>query len=113
MPQNKEGPQMAFVLRFVQTYRPADREAFIALEAKFAQLEKKYPKQLPRGKRMQPYAGGLPTHTLIWECELPTIQAVNDALAALSGSGEHEELFRQQSPFMTSAITEIYEVLDM
>jgi hypothetical protein len=102
---------MPYVLRFVQTYRPADREAFLALEAKFAQLEKKSAGKLPRGKRMQPYAGGLPTHTLIWECELPTIQAVQDALAALGGSGEHEELLRQQSPFMANTYTEVYEML--
>src|SRR3970040_468068 len=44
---------MPYVLRFVQRYRPADEKAFLALEAKFAALERRGP-PLPTGRRAPP-----------------------------------------------------------
>ena len=51
----------------------------MALEAQFAALERR--KGWPRGRRSRPFAGREPAHTLVWECELPTLAAVNDAVA--------------------------------
>jgi len=103
---------MAFVLRFVQRYRPEDREVFLKLEAKFAAMERRR-KGYPKGRRSQPYAGREETSTLIWECEFPTLEAAQKGLAEMAGDAEHEKLYKEQVPYMTEAYTEIYEVLDL
>ena len=46
---------MAYVLRFVQRFRAKDDAAFMALEALFADLERR--KGWPRGRRSRPFAG--------------------------------------------------------
>ncbi len=102
---------MAYILRFVQRFNPADTAAFMALEARFAALERSGA-GLPRGQRLQPFAAKEPTNTLIWECRFPTLQEAQQAVAALSASKEHEALLRQQAPMMTDAWTEIYQVLE-
>ena len=103
---------MAYVLRFVQHYRLADRAVFMELEAKFAEIEHRRA-DFPKGRRLQPYAGREPTCTLIWESQFPTLAGAQEALARIEGDSEHEKLFRQQVPYMTDAYTEIYEVLDL
>jgi hypothetical protein len=102
---------MPYVLRFVQRYRPQDREEFMRLEALFADLERRHP-EFPQGRRSQPYAGREPGNTLIWDCRFETMPELNRALEILGSSPEHAALYRQQVPFMTDAWTEIYEVLD-
>jgi len=102
---------MPYILRFVQRYNPADRKAFMDLEAKFAALERKYP-DFPKGTRSQPYAGREPSNTLIWQSEVPSLSEAQAALARIAGDPEHEALFRQQVPFMSDLYTEIYEVLE-
>ena len=102
---------MAFILRFVQRYRPQDRAAFMALEAQFAAMERRRP-DLPKARRSQPYAGREQTSTLIWECEFPTLAEAQDALAHLGADSEHEALYKQQVPYMAEAFTEIYDVLE-
>lgn len=102
---------MAYLLRFVQRFRPEDRAAFMELEAKFAELEKRRD-DLPNGRRSTPYAGREPTNTLIWECEFPRLKDAQDALARIESDPEHEELFQQQVPCFLDAYTEIYEVLE-
>ncbi len=102
---------MPYILRFVQRYRPQDRDEFMRLEALFGALEQNHP-EFPRGRRSQPYAGKEPGNTLIWDCQFDTIQQLNHALEVLATSADHSELYRQQVPFMTDAFTEIYEVLD-
>jgi hypothetical protein len=101
---------MAYVLRFVQRFRAEDEAAFMALEALFAALERR--EGWPRGRRSRPFAGREPVHTLIWECELPTLAAVNDALAAMGRDPDHARLLKRQIPFFLEAWTEVYEVLD-
>jgi hypothetical protein len=101
---------MAYVLRFVQRFRAGNEAAFMALEARFAALEGR--KGWPRGRRSRPFAGREPVHTLVWECELPTLAAVNDALAAMAKDPDHARLLRRQIPFFLEAWTEIHEVLD-
>jgi hypothetical protein len=103
---------MAFVLRFVQEYAVARRAAFMELEARFAEMERRRD-DWPSGRRSQPYAGGLPTNTLIWEHEFPTLAEAEAALARIAGDAEHEELFRVQAPTITSTRTEIYETLEL
>lgn len=103
---------MAFVLRFVQEYRVSDRDTFMDLEARFAEMERRR-EDWPTGRRLQPYAGGLPTHTLIWEHEFASLAEAHDALALIDGDREHADLFRQQAPTIVSARTEIYETLEL
>ncbi len=102
---------MAYKLRFVQRYRPADRAAFMKLEAQFVALEKRRA-DFPRGRRWQTYAGREPTNTLIWEAEFPTLAAAQQALALLEADPEHGKLLQQQVPYFQDAYTEIYEELD-
>lgn len=102
---------MAHVLRFVQRFRPADETAFLALEAQFAALERR--KGWPRGRRMRPYAGREPVHTLIWECEFESLAAAQAALARMGADPGHEKLLKKQVPFFLDAYTEIYEVLEL
>jgi hypothetical protein len=101
---------MAFVLRFVQRFRAKDEAAFMALEARFAALEVR--KGWPRGRRSRPYAGREPAHTLVWESELPTLAAVDAAVAAMGRDKDHARLLKRQIPFFVEAWTEVYEVLD-
>ena len=101
---------MPYLLRFVQKYRPADRDAFMALEAHFAALETQ--SDLPCGTRMQPYAGRDPANTHIWECRFDSLQEAQDALARIQAHPEHEQLFQKQVPFFLDAWTEIYEILE-
>lgn len=103
---------MAYMLRFVQRYRIADQDAFLELERRFAELERATP-GAARGRRMRPLSGREPGHTLIWECEFPTLAEVHAALDGLAGSPEHSRLFALQSPLMQDAYTEIYEILDL
>lgn len=102
---------MSYILRFVQRFRPADREAFMSLEAQFASMEKRRTDWL-KGTRRQPYAGREPSNTLIWEAEFSTLAEVQQALTQMAGDAEHEALFRKQAPYMTDTYTEIDEVLN-
>jgi len=101
---------MAYVLRFVQRFRAEDEAAFMALEAQFAALERR--RGWPRGRRCRPFAGREPVHTLVWECELPTLAAVNEAVASMGADPDHARLLKRQILFFLEAWTEVYEVLD-
>ncbi len=103
---------MHYVLRFVQHFNLSDERTFMALERHFAELERKH-QELPKGRRLQPLSGREPRHTLIWECEMPSLAAVNEALATFAASADHDRLFQQQAPTMLDSYTEIYEVLDL
>jgi hypothetical protein len=100
----------SYVLRFVQRFRAKDDAAFMALEARFAALERR--KGWPRGRRCRPFAGREPGNTLVWECELPSLEAVRRALATLGDDRDHARLLKKQIPFFLEAWTEVYEVLD-
>jgi len=102
---------MPYVLRFVQRFRAADEAAFMVLEAQFAALEE-LKEDWPRGRRSRPFAGRDPVHTLIWECELPSLDAVNQAATRLANDPDHERLLKRQLPYFLEAWTEIYEVLE-
>lgn len=102
---------MAYILRFVQQYRPADQGAFLKLEAEFHNLERSCPK-FPQGRRYQPVATSEENNTLVWECEFPTLNDLEHALALLSDDQTHTDLFEQQLPYITGMRTEIYKVLE-
>ena len=101
---------MAYVLRFVQRFRAKDEAAFMSLEREFAALERR--KGWPRGRRSRPFAGREPANTLVWECELPTLAAVNDAVTRMAKDPDHARLLKRQIPFFREAWTEVFEVLD-
>jgi hypothetical protein len=48
----------------------------------------------------------------VWECELPSLAAVDDAMAAMGHNPDHGRLLKRQVPFFLEAWTEVYEVLD-
>jgi hypothetical protein len=103
---------MPYVLRFVQRFRAADERAFLAFEAKFAALERRH-RDFPKGRRLRPYAGREPSHTLVWECEFPTLEAAQRGLDRIASSPEHARLLKRQVPYFLEAYTEIYEVLEL
>ncbi len=101
---------MSYLLRFVQKYRPVDRQEFMRLEARFIALESSG--ELPRGMRLQPYAGREAVNTLIWQCEFGSLVEAQEALAKIEAHPGHAELYALQVPLMLDTWTEIYEVLD-
>jgi len=102
---------MAYIVRFVQRYRPEHRAAFMKVEAKFAAMEQRRTDWL-KGRRSQPFAGREPSHTLIWESEFPSLAEAEEALLKISTDAEHAALFEEQAPYMTESYTEINEVLE-
>ena len=103
---------MAYVLRFIQHYKPAHRQGFLDIEAKFRNLERRLP-NFPQARRSQPVAGGEPTHSLIWECEFAGLEDVQNALTELANDPTHAELFEEQSPYITELRTELFEILEL
>ena len=99
---------MAYLLRFVQRYRPANKEEFLALEKEFVLLERTTA-SFPKGRRYLPYSGREPGNTLVWECEFPTMDELRQAMATMEEDEKHEALYRQQVPYFIEAYTEIYE----
>jgi hypothetical protein len=106
------GGFMAYMLRFVQHFKPPSESAFMELEKEFAALERGS-EGFAKGRRYQPYSAREPRHTLIWQCEFPTLEGLNEALAVLARSVDHDRLFAKAAPTMIDSYTEIYEVLEM
>jgi len=102
---------MPYVLRFVQRYRPENRDAFMELEREFASMEQSRD-DFPKGRRLEPYSGREPTGTLICEFTFPTLTAAQEGLAKIESDPQHEELYRKQVPYMEDAYTEFYRVLE-
>ena len=101
---------MAYKLRFVQKIDQSKKNEFLAIEQKFAALEKAN-LHMPQGRRYLPVTGKEPTNTLIWECEFETLEDVTTQLQAIYDNPEHEVLLQQQIPFMQDSYAEIYEEL--
>jgi hypothetical protein len=99
---------MTYVLRFVQSYKPAHKREFLALEAKFQELELES-ETLPKGRRSQPVAGNELTNSLIWECEFDSLASVQEALRCLEDNPAHALLLEQQAPYIERMRTEILE----
>lgn len=102
---------MAYILRFTQSYLPAHHKAVLDLEAQFEQLERDNP-NFPRGRRYQPLASGEPNHSLIWECECPSLAALEETLKVIEADATHTDLFAKQSVSFTNMRTEIFKTLE-
>jgi hypothetical protein len=102
---------MSVTMRIVQQFDPAHEKEFMALEKQFAELEGRRP-DYPKGRRLQPISGALPSHTLIWECEFPDLESARAALHLFEGDAEHEALAAKQSPYFTNVRVEFYENLE-
>jgi hypothetical protein len=102
---------MSYLLRFVQKFQESNQAEFLELEKKFILLEESTG-EFPKGKRYLPYAGREASNTLIWECEFPTLQAVQDAIDLLNRDPRHTELFKQQVKFFEESYVEIYQTLN-
>lgn len=102
---------MAYVVRFVQRFQPSREKEFLALEREFARLERR--SALPRGRRLRPFAGREPAHTLVWESRFPSLRAAERALTKLAAHPGHARLLKKQVPFFLEAWTEIYEELEL
>ena len=102
----------AFVVRFVQEYAVADRDAFMQFEARFAEMERRRD-DWPTGRRLRTHAGPEPTNALVWEATFETLERAQHALSLIESDPEHAALFDQQAPSITRMRTEILEVLDL
>lgn len=102
---------MGVVMRIIQQFDPAREDQFMALERKFAELEKARA-DFPKGSRMQPVSSAEPVNTLIWQCEFKDIETAFMALNFFSGDEAHEKLYRQQVELMKSIRIEFYKTLD-
>jgi hypothetical protein len=102
---------MGIVMRIIQQYDPAHEDEFMALEKKFALLEKERP-NFPKGLRLQPVSAGEPNNTLIWQCEFPDMNAARQALDSFSRDEKHEELFRHQVKYIKQVNIHFYKTLD-
>lgn len=99
---------MSYMLRFIQRFREDKTEEFIALEKRFAELEKNNP-EFPKGIRYLPYKASELANTLIWECEFVSLEELHAALGFLESDPRHKELYDLQSQFFLEARTEIYK----
>ncbi len=103
---------MSVTMRIVQQFDPCHEKEFMALEGQFAALEGRRP-DYPKGRRLQPIAGPEASHTLVWECEFPNLEAARAALHLFDEDAEHEALAEKQSPYFRSVRVEFYENLDL
>jgi hypothetical protein len=102
---------VAYVLRLVQEYAVGESEAFMELESRFAEMERRRP-DWPQGRRLRTLAGAEATNALIWEATFPSLADVRAALERIDADEEHGALFRRQAPYITRARTDILEVLE-
>jgi hypothetical protein len=68
--------------------------------------------EFPKGKRYLPYAEREALYTLIWECEFPTLQAVQDVLDSVNRDPHHAAWFQHHVQFFDEAFFEIYQPFD-
>jgi hypothetical protein len=102
---------MSVTMRIIQQFDAANESAFMALEKKFAELERAR-RDYPKGTRFQPISSTEPCNTLIWQCEFPTIEAAHAALAFFNGDAAHEKLLEQQQPYFRQVRIEFLKHLD-
>jgi len=103
---------MSITVRVIQRFDFKHEEEFMALEKKFAELEKARPDFPKGGRRMQPLAGEEWKNTLIWECEFPDLTTAQNFLDFTVSDAEHDVLFKQQQPFFEGVRVEYFRNLD-
>ena len=97
-------------MRILQTFDAGKEAEFMKLEREFQELELKH-KDFPRGRRFYPVSSALPSNTLIWECDFPTLDEAHAALKFFAGNADHEALAVQQRPFIRDVHIEFLESL--
>lgn len=102
---------MSITMRLIQQFDAPNEAEFMRIERKFAEMEARRP-DYPKGKRLQPISGGLPSNTFIWECVFPDIQSAHDSMSFFHGDDEHEELFARQGPLIRDVRIEFYQNLE-
>jgi hypothetical protein len=102
---------MSITMRIMQQFDPTKENEFMALEKKFAELERNR-SDYPKGRRMQPISASEPCNTLIWQCEFPDIAAAHEVLDFFSGDSSHEDLLRQQISYFRQVKIEFYDNID-
>jgi hypothetical protein len=102
---------MNVTMRIIQQFDVRYEAEFMALERRFAQLERDRP-DYPRGRCLQPISAGEPCHTLIWECEFPDLEAARSALDFFQGDAAHEELLAEQKPYFRQVRVEFFRNLE-
>lgn len=102
---------MSITMRIIQRFDPCHEREFMALEARFAQLEAARP-DYPKGRRLQPVSAREPCNTLIWECEFPDLNSAHQTLDFFAGDSAHEALITQQLPFFEQVRVEFYRNLE-
>jgi len=102
---------MSVIMRIIQRFSAAHERDFMALEKRFAELEAARP-DYPKGRRLQPIAGGEPCNTLIWECEFPDLNMAYKTLDFFAGDSAHEGLLQKQQPFFEQVRIEFYRKLE-
>jgi len=99
---------MSVTLRSVQIYEPAHEQAFLELEKQFARLEQSRA-DLPKGRRLRVVSGGLPAHTLIWECDFADVPSAWVRFNHYCVDAEHVRLAELQRPYLRQSSLEILE----
>ena len=102
---------MSVVMRILQQFDPVHEKEFMALERKFAELERSRP-DYPKGTRMQPISSAEPCNTLVWQCEFPDVESAMKTLSFFDGDAAHEELLKQQIPYFKQVKIELLNTLD-
>jgi hypothetical protein len=102
---------MSVTMRIIQQFDAAHEREFMELERKFAELETARP-DYPKGRRLQPIAGGEPCNSLVWECKFPDLNAAFKVLDFFAGDGAHEALLQKQLPFFKQVKVEFYRNLE-
>jgi hypothetical protein len=102
---------MSVVVRFVQRVRPADMEAYLAVERSFVAWESQQGKV--DGRRLRSFAGAEPVDTLVWEGEYPTRAAAAAAIDEMEADARHRELWSEQVRYVVDRRVELFDVLDL
>ena len=74
---------MAIRMRIIQNYDITKENEFWLLEKKFVELEKRRT-DFPKGRRLKPISGSLPTNTLVWEGDFPSMEAAHAAFCKIA-----------------------------
>ena len=103
---------MSYKLRFVQRFQLNKKKEFLDLEREFIKLERDIP-EFPKGIRYFPHSSLEPENTLIWECELATLQEVKDVIQFLESDIRHQKLYNLQLVYFLESRMEIYERMEV
>lgn len=103
---------MSYKLRIIQRFQPNRMKEFMELEALFVKLTKTV-KAIPTGRRFLAVSGREPGNTFIWECDFTSLDAIEQFLAFIEKSPDHDELFQKQVQYFGDYYTEIYKELEL